>query len=282
MTDRLDITFEGPRVGEAGVPMSDLRAVVKHTEAALRAMLLHMEEESAGWRGRPPEWVRQQSSLRLIGTSPGSLRVNFLLAPAAKGQTIINTGQGALDAILQSQGPADPSLPDPVRRHLGKIGRGLSDEVSGILLDGANGRTPLRIRRARRSERPQRAVEPALLHGLLLEVNWERRTAKLHEPYGPDRYIRLVFGTALDDDMRRLATQYVTVRGYGRISDDDHWISVHVGNIEGDRSMWEPFNREAFLNDPNPRIFDPAEVVKASEPFDVDEFIRVIREGRNA
>ena len=130
---------------------------------------------------------------------------------------------------------------------------------------------------------PQRAAEePAVLHGLLLEVNWERRTAQLHEPYGPASYVRLRFDPDLDDDMRRLATQYVTVRGSGRIGDDDRWVSVHVGNIEGDRSMREPFDREAFLNDPNPRIFDPAEVVRASEPFDVDEFIRVIREGRDA
>lgn len=282
MTDRLDITFEGPRVDEAGVPMSDLRAVVEHTEAALRAMLLHMAGSSEG-RGRPPEWVRQQSSLRLIGTSPGSLRANFLLAPAAKGQAPVNTGQEALDAILGSQGPADPSLPDPVRGHLGRIGTGLSDDVSVILLGGANGRTPLRIERARRSEQPQRAAEePAVLHGLLLEVNWERHTAQLHEPYGPDPYVRLRFDPDLDDDMRRLATQYVTVRGSGRFGDDDHWVSVHVEDIEGDRSMREPFDREAFLNDPNPRIFDPAEAVRASEPFDVDEFIRVIREGRAA
>ena len=129
---------------------------------------------------------------------------------------------------------------------------------------------------------PQRAAEePAVLHGLLLEVDRERRTAWLREPYGPDRCVQLRFAPALDDDMRRLATQYVTVRGSGRIGDDDQWVSVRVEDIEGDRSMWEPFDREAFLNDPNPRIFDPAEVVRASEPFDVDEFIRVIREGRD-
>ena len=42
----------------------------------------------------------------------------------------------------------------------------------------------------------------------------------------------------------------------------------------------EPFDLEAFLNAPNPRIFDPERVVMASEPFDVDEFVRVIHEGR--
>ena len=82
--------------------------------------------------------------------------------------------------------------------------------------------------------------------------------------------------------MRRLAARHVTVRGSGRFGGDGRWDSVRVEDIEGDRSMWEPFDREAFLNDPDPKIFDPAEVVGASEPFDVDEFIRVIREGRDA
>jgi hypothetical protein len=54
-----------------------------------------------------------------------------------------------------------------------------------------------------------------------------------------------------------------------------------VEEIQGARSWNEPFNLEAFLNDPNPKIFDPDKVIRASEPFDVHEFIRVIREGRD-
>ena len=43
----------------------------------------------------------------------------------------------------------------------------------------------------------------------------------------------------------------------------------------------EPFDLEAFLNSPNPKVFDPQKVVRASEPFDVDEFINFIRATRN-
>ena len=49
-----------------------------------------------------------------------------------------------------------------------------------------------------------------------------------------------------------------------------------------DRSWNEPFDLEAFLNDPNPKVFDPDKLVTASEPFDVDEFIRIIHESRDA
>ena len=49
-----------------------------------------------------------------------------------------------------------------------------------------------------------------------------------------------------------------------------------------ERLSWnEPFDKEAFLNNPAPSIFDPDQVVRASKPFDVDEFISYIRESRD-
>ncbi len=43
----------------------------------------------------------------------------------------------------------------------------------------------------------------------------------------------------------------------------------------------EPFDKEAFLNNPNPTVFDPDKIVRASEPFDVDEFMRYIHDLRD-
>ena len=57
--------------------------------------------------------------------------------------------------------------------------------------------------------------------------------------------------------------------------------SAQPAKKTADRSWNEPFDLEAFLNDPNPKIFDPDKVVTASEPFDVDEFNRLIRESRD-
>ena len=57
--------------------------------------------------------------------------------------------------------------------------------------------------------------------------------------------------------------------------------TIQIEEIRGTGSLNEPFDLEAFLNDPNPKIFDSDRVIRASEPFDVDEFIRVIREGRD-
>ena len=45
--------------------------------------------------------------------------------------------------------------------------------------------------------------------------------------------------------------------------------------------MGQPFDMDEFLNDPNPKIFDPDNLVTASEPFDVDEFVGIIHAGRD-
>ena len=95
-------------------------------------------------------------------------------------------------------------------------------------------------------------------------------------------YVRLRFAPTLHDDMLRLATQYVEVRGRGRFNPNDEWTSVQVDQVSGTRSGREPFDLEAFLNESNPKVFDPEQTVTASEPFDVDAFVRGIHEGRDA
>ena len=45
-------------------------------------------------------------------------------------------------------------------------------------------------------------------------------------------------------------------------------------------SRTEPFDLEAVLNDPNPKVFRRDKVVAASEPFDVEKFNEIIRQGR--
>ena len=123
--------------------------------------------------------------------------------------------------------------------------------------------------------------EEALLFGWLREVNWATGTAQLHD-YGGG-YVPLRFDPALGDDMRRLATEYVEVRGKGRFDQGDGWTSVQVEQVSGTRSWREPFDIDAFLNNPNPKIFDPEKVVTidiSDEEF--EDFLRAIHEGRDA
>ena len=135
------------------------------------------------------------------------------------------------------------------------------------------------MKRIKRVAKSDPEPETALLHGWLKEVNWDKGTAQLHDVLGG--YTRLVFDSALSLDMQRLATQFVEVRGSGRLDADDDWTSVHVEGISGTPSGREPFDLDAVVNDPNPKLFDPDRMVTAREPFDVDEFVRVIHEGRD-
>ena len=81
--------------------------------------------------------------------------------------------------------------------------------------------------------------------------------------------------------MQRLATQHVEVRGRGQFNRKGDWTTISVEQITAARSWGEPFDMDEFLNDPDPKIFNPDNLVTASEPFDVDEFVRVIHAGRD-
>ena len=122
--------------------------------------------------------------------------------------------------------------------------------------------------------------EPALVEGRLMEVNWAYGTAELH--FNPQRVVPLRFDPALNDDMRRLATQYVEIRGRGRFKDNDEWDIIYVEQITSTRSCSEPFDLEAFRNDPDPKIFDPDKIVTIDlTEEEWEAFHRVICEGRN-
>ena len=118
-------------------------------------------------------------------------------------------------------------------------------------------------------------MESATLYGRLKAVNVDKRTAQLHR-YGDEGCVSLRFAEPLDREMVRLATRYVEVRGVGKFNDAGDWTTVRVDAITAADTGGEPFD-----NDPNPKIFRSEDVIRASEPFDVDAFNRSIREGRN-
>ena len=163
------------------------------------------------------------------------------------------------------------TIPKPLRDRLG-LHRGAEVEVTphdgGVLI--------------RRRDAADDAVAAAI-SGRLRDVNVEQRTAQLHE-YGRPDHIPLRFGPALDAEMRRLETQYVEVRGTGGIDDDrDRWIEVWVEELRETRSWREPFELQAFLDDPNPKLFDPDKVVTIDLPDeDFESFLDAIRIGRGS
>ena len=125
-----------------------------------------------------------------------------------------------------------------------------------------------------------RPTQPSL-EGWLKEVSWDRRTAQLHQFGG--EYVRLRFDAELDDEMLRLATRYIEIRGRGRFNRNDEWTTVDVEQIRETRSWQQPFDLDAFRNHPSPKVFDPEKFVAIDlTDEDWESFDRAIRVGRDA
>ena len=123
---------------------------------------------------------------------------------------------------------------------------------------------------------PTALPEKAAIWGYLRALDWTHMTGRL-ERYAA-KPVPLKFADGLAEDMCRHANQYVLIRGKGILDDvADEWVIVKVETIEADRDMHKPFDMKEF-NARQRKPFRVGDLKPASEPFDVDEFIRSIRE----
>ena len=125
---------------------------------------------------------------------------------------------------------------------------------------------------------PTALPERAAIWGYLRALDWTYMTGRLERIMG--KPVPLKFTDGLAEDMRRHANQYVLIRGKGVLDEiADEWVCVKVEAIEADRDMYKPFDMKEFNARPR-KSFKVGDLKPASEPFDVDEFIRSIRESR--
>lgn len=279
-TTKLNVVFEGPSVSN-GVPLEDIQKTWGHVQTAVRLMVHHLRGGDKPFRGRPRDAVREISTLQFTGSFSGSLGTSLALAPAADDPLFADeVGGKALDAILSFEdGSKIDRVPEWVADELRAIASDLTDAVSQVRIgDPANGRQVVFRRQQRRTPRPKND-EAALLFGWLREVNWEKRSAQLHDDTGA--FVALRFDPELADDMRRCATQHVRVDGGGRFNERDEWTTVRVNRISATKSWRAAFSASEFAERPEPKIFDPATLVTASEPFDTDDFVASIAAARH-
>lgn len=275
----LNITFEGPGT-DNGVPLDDLHKTFQHVQDALRITVEHLLGSDGSRRGRPSNAVREASGLRLHGTSPGSLTAELALAPPIEGRLFDDdVGQRALEAILSFDDDDDDPVPKAAAEQLRSIGADLSSEVSLVWLGDSRNRRRVRFECGKSRTRLSVSTEVAVLYGWLREVNWEKGTAQLHHSVGG--HISLRFDSALDDEMVRLATQYVKVSGTGRFNKHGGWTTVGVESIRDTRSWETPFNLTSLFDESASTVFDPEALVTTEEPFDVEDFIDAIHHGRD-
>ena len=280
-TTKLNLRFEGPEIA-SGVEVDDLYRTVRHLRQALRQLLEH-DPERIPREGRKKGWARRESAMRVGAPAPGSLQVPLSVGPTGGSPPAWRDFRETTVARLFAR----DDLPPVVENELEAIEVGLPKRLTSVRLSSA-GRGALRNARPLEFRPRQKAPEAkgaeeqeiAILEGWLREVNWAKGTAQLHD-YSGEEIVRLRFEPALADAITRLANDFALIRGRGGIAANGKWKVVRVEEVRGPRSYREPFDREAFLNDPNPKIFDPDSMVRCSEPFDLDEFLRIVREDRN-
>lgn len=122
----------------------------------------------------------------------------------------------------------------------------------------------------------------ATIWGYLRALDWTHMTGRLEQIMGDP--VPLKFAAGLAEDMRRYANQYVLIQGKGILDElADEWVCVSVHKITGTRNKFEPFDMRELSASPV-KPFDPESLPSLSpdDNFDVDEFIRIIREGRDA
>ena len=118
-------------------------------------------------------------------------------------------------------------------------------------------------------------IEDVLVMGRLMAVDWTKKTARLER--FQRKPIKLLFGKELDEEMRRFATQFVQIEssGYLKAADTDKEEWVHI-NVDAVSLPYDGSKAKVF------RKADWAADAKAiDETFDVDEFNRIVREGRH-
>ena len=279
MNKKLTFTISGPAGSVEGALATDVAKALEGLSEAVRLLVQDLGNRFKGV-GHPPRWLSDQSALRLVAMRPGSAVLDVAIdAPPGAQPYLEGFGDQALDSLSRWDGEEDSTLPREVADVLYATAGKLS-EGAGLWLGDEASPHRVEVRRKSVAVRSRRDVTEGLLQGWLREVNWHKRTAQLHDYEGG--YVQLRFGPDLADDMLRLATQHVEVRGSGRFNAKGEWASVDVRELTATRSWREPFDVESFLDDPNAKVFDAEQMVIASEPFDVDEFIQFIHEGRDA
>ena len=220
----------------------------------------------------------------MTGISAGSLVAELSVFSTDGLNEVTGPGQEAIAQLLEEE---DLNLwPERVLKEWSRIGQGLSSEVDTVSLELPSSGQRKEFQREEHVfmevALPPRFAPPmerALLYGRLRAVDWVERTAKLMPYQG--RPVNLRFDADNDGQMLELAMQFVEVRGQGEFDHRDQWRYIQVENIQGTRSWNEPFELDTFLSVPSPKVFDPDEVVRASEPFDVDDFLQFLNDSRD-
>ena len=274
---KLTFALSDPDDSRPGGLVPEILIALDGIQDAVRLMVQHLGDCEKGL-GQSLNWIRDLSTLHLVEMRPGFFVADLVFESPRNGQSYSDDfGNRALEALQEWDGMHASTLPKDVEDKLHSTAAKLSEGVR-LWLGAKENPRRVEIQSKSVAARATTGVTEALLHGWLYEVNWDKRTAQLHDFSG--EYVQLRFSDDFHQEMLRLATRHVELKGKGRLDSHGKWTTVEVQQLNAARSWNDPFDVEAFLNDPDPKSFNSERVVTTSEPFDVDDFISDIRNGR--
>jgi hypothetical protein len=222
---RLRLHLEGQHAALGDVPAADVANLILWTETAIMRAASVVVGRPKTTTGRFEEPIERSSRLLLVGVEEGSVQpVLELPQPEETDDALLleseTLGEAALERVLDAL--TDPT-PEPViakaivelaeKVHIGDRYDKLVIERNGdhrksrkAVLDGA-----VRSRlRAYVDEAPQPPVRTDEVSGVLVEADFEDRTARLRTPAGP---VTVGFDAQLDDAIHAALRQPATLIG---------------------------------------------------------------------
>ena len=140
-------------INDHGVPFEDLVKTVAHLQRAIRLLIREFEGIDATL-GRPPQIVVEQSTLRLIGTSSGSVKTEWELTPPVGVQPHLNRSgvpRSARKSIFDQCDASDgqiTQLSPTVEAELNEIANDLSADVDIVKMTSASQNRSIEFRRS--------------------------------------------------------------------------------------------------------------------------------------
>jgi hypothetical protein len=299
----LRLIVNGPLVGQARIPLSELAELAEGVQQAVRQIGLVIQTGSSRVAGKLSASVEAATRLELVGLTEGSasLAVDFPVGiprPFAG----LDLGALAVDSLvtgiesLGSGGPSPDDWDDGVYRAVSKVNRALDrGGVSNVAFTTRSKRTGSytkavgeRVKRRLERDQPMEFVEVV---GRLMMVDFhaDKRRCRIEPPRG--RPVECTYPLDLRNDLRDLAQMYVRADGYAEMRPDGgvQRLSIlrlsPVSTPAGVAAESAPRTIDSLVQEQEPSHFETArEFVDPrlwSGEEEVDAFLAWVDDARN-
>lgn len=219
------ISLLGPLADAGPLDIAIIFPIVTAFRDALREMIRYQwGDESSG--GRPTNDLRAASALKLVAIKTGSYEMTAEIAILDSARRSSDAPLVGLNALLT--GAASGTMPEAVSKQLRKMESCLPDGIDTATITGGPSAVKFMLHRQNHGVPQRQRKRETAQYGRLMEIDWARRTAELHSPFG---VTRLVFPERLQETMQNAARKYVEIIGSGILTPDGWATSIDVDDV---------------------------------------------------